>query len=350
MPHGSSTPASCKECNASFDHLKRLSDHLRISHGSTSVDYYTKHMCSGMRPSCPECGAETRFVSLGEGFKQYCGDHYHLAEREAGRLGGLMRGKQTCSAQITAFVRELGPRADGKQVVVACYDLAQPELAVRGTLRQRFLAAQSADVRLIQFFSDEWLNKGEVCRSMIANALGKSSLKLHARDCELVTLQTPASKAFIDANHISGATRAKHHVGLLHEVHGLVGVASTRTPIQKKHGHVAELARMCFLRGTSVRGGASKLLSRVKELAIQDGFQGLLSYAELRYGEGHVYEHCGLTLVAETTTNYWYTDGARRYDRFKFRAQPGKPEKVVAEEAHVRSVWGCGNKVYLVQL
>ena len=52
----------------------------------------------------------------------------------------------------------------------------------------------------------------------------------------------------------------------------------------------------------------------------------------------------------EALNNYWYTDGERRYDRFKFRAQPGKPEKQVAEEAGVRSVWGCGNRIYLLKL
>lgn len=212
---------------------------------------------------------------------------------------------------------------------------------------QKHLACKKSGIRLVQFFSDEWLNKGPICRSMIANALGANSLKLNARDCEVKTITSSQSKQFVDANHISGGTKAKHHIGLFHRVHGLVGVATTRTPIQKKWGHVCELARMCFLAGASVRGGASKLLAVVERLAQDDGFQGLLSYADLRFGEGKVYELCGFPLVDTALNNYWYTDGLVRYNRFKFRAQPGVTEKQVAELNKVRPVWGVGNKVYL---
>jgi hypothetical protein len=213
--------------------------------------------------------------------------------------------------------------------------------------RKKYEVCRDNGIRLIQFFSDEWINKGDICRSIIANALGTNSIKLHARDCKVIPITQPESRAFVDANHISGSTRAKHHLGLFHKKLGLVGVATTRTPIQKKHGHVMELARMCFLKGVSIRGGASKLLIDVKALAVVDGFEGLLSYAELRYGTGGVYEKCGFTLVNEALNNYWYCDGERRYDRFKFRAQPGKTENQVTAEAGVRAVYGSGNKIFL---
>ena len=122
---------------------------------------------------------------------------------------------------------------------------------------------------------------------------------------------------------------------------------TVRTPVQKRYGNVCELARMCFKLGTSVRGGASKLLVRVEELAKAEQRVGILSYAELRFGTGAVYEKCGFSLVGETVGNYWYTDGSNRYDRFKFRAQSGKTEKQVALDANVRAVWGSGNNVYL---
>jgi len=219
----------------------------------------------------------------------------------------------------------------------------------KGRHRQKLERCRLDKVRLIQFFSDEWINKSDICKSMISNALGANSVKLNARDCKVQHIDKQTSKAFVDANHISGSTRAHHHVGLLHKQLGLVAIATTRTPIQKKHGHVCELARMCFLRGTSVRGGASKLLTYVKSLAQNDGFDGMLSYAELRFGDGGVYEKCGFKLIGETLNNYWYTDGCVRFDRFKFRAQPGKPEKQVAKEADVRPVWGSGNHVYLIK-
>lgn len=215
--------------------------------------------------------------------------------------------------------------------------------------RQKYEVCRDAGIRLIQFFSDEWRDHTDTCKSMLRNALGCSTNKLHARDCTVVALSRQDSRTFVAAHHISGAANATHHFGLIHKTQGLVGVATTRTPIQKKYGHVAELARMCFAHDTSVRGGASKLLKRVVDVVKADGFAGLMSYAELRYGEGGVYDKCGFTLVAETLNNYAYTDGFQRFNRFKYRAQPGKSEKEVIAAAGVRAVWGSGNKVYLLK-
>jgi hypothetical protein len=64
-----------------------------------------------------------------------------------------------------------------------------------------------------------------------------------------------------------------------------------------------------------------------------------------------VYEATGFKLVKENTgINYWYTDGTVRYNRFKFRAQPGKTEREVAEENSVYRVYGCGNSLYELDL
>lgn len=215
--------------------------------------------------------------------------------------------------------------------------------------RAKYVACSKAEVKLMQFYSDEWINKNEVCKSMIANALGQNTIKLNARDCEARVISSIETKPFLDKSHISGATRARHHVGLYHPDHGLVSVATVRTPIQKKWGRVAELARMACLPGITVRGGASKLIKHVCDWAQKDGYVGLLSYSELRYGDGNVYEMCGLKLVATALNNYGYCDGLTRFNRFKYRAQPSKTEKQVADENNVRPVYGAGNNVYLIK-
>lgn len=213
--------------------------------------------------------------------------------------------------------------------------------------RQKYLNCKEVGIRLIQFFSDEWIGKREICESMIRNVLKKNTEKIHARSCRVREVDAKISRTFADENHISGKTRATKHFGLFDSTNRLVGLATVRTPIQKKWGHVTELARMCFLKGTTVVGGASKLMKRVEEDSFVRGFEGVLSYAELRYGDGGVYEKCGFTCVGEALNNYWFTDGNNRFDRFKFRAQPGKSEKVVYEEAGVRPVFGCGNRIYV---
>lgn len=228
-------------------------------------------------------------------------------------------------------------------------DDAHADAFVRGAHRKKYVSSKAANVRLIQFYSDEWNNRRSICESVIRNALGANNVQLNGRDCEVKVIDVAQSKPFLEQNHLQGGTRAKHHLGLFHPDHGLVGVMTVRIPIQKKYGNVCELARMALKGGVSVRGGAGKLVAAVKEWAIAQGHEGVISYAELRFGEGNVYEKCGFTLAGETTVNYWYSNKAKRWDRFKYRAQPGKPEKQVVEEAGVKAVWGSGNKIYLMK-
>jgi hypothetical protein len=213
--------------------------------------------------------------------------------------------------------------------------------------KKKYEACVTAGIKLIQFFSDEWLKKREICESIIKNSLGRNELKLNARDCEVVQIDTPTAQKFLNETHIAGYTRSKHKFGLVHKKLGLVGIATTRMPIQKKWGKLLELSRMSFKSGVTVRGGASKLLDAVKKQSKLDGHEGVLSYADLRFGSGGVYEKCGFKFMGSSNVNYWYTDGHQRFDRFMYRAQPGKPEKEVAAEAGVRTVWGAGNSIFV---
>lgn len=478
MPFGKNKECVCKECGIHFIHGKKLSEHIKKVHKTTSIEYVIKHEHGGIRPMCKHCGGETRFVSLTDGFKKYCQADRKIAESESGRIGGKIKtqwnkgltkhtdprlveqsrrytgpgnhfhGKKhtdkikmqianskrlkphvvknrmekkgdivvlddlkltynsnddpirvrctTCLSEqsvslvnynrtwrcrvchpigsrqqleVYEFVKSLGfdDVESSTRSVISPYEIdvwvpsmnfgveyhglywhSEPSEGQfdKNRHRDKYLAATAKGVKLMQIFSDEWINKNDVCRSMIVNSLGLST-KLNGRDCVVKEIPQPQSKEFLNDNHVSGATRAKKHFGLIHKTKGLVSVATVRVPIQKKWGNVAELARMATLKEHTVRGGASKLMSKILEWSEQNGYEGLLSYADLRFGDGKVYEKCGLELVGTTKNSYWYTDGCSRIDRFVYRAQPGKPEQQVAEENNVKAVYGCGNNVYL---
>lgn len=225
----------------------------------------------------------------------------------------------------------------------------------KATHRNKFKRCNEAGIKLIQLFGDEWENKQDICRSIIKNALSANENKLNARDCEVKEIDQLTSRQFLEQSHISGATRATVHYGLTHPQHGLVGVTTIRQTRQarkdgaKKWGDVYEVARMAFSPGTSVRGGASKMMSVIKQRVIDDKRAGLLSYADLRFGAGRVYESCGFSYKGTTRCNYWYTDGHQRFDRNMFMADKmnNLSENEVAFREGVRAVWGCGNAIYL---
>lgn len=217
----------------------------------------------------------------------------------------------------------------------------------KGKHREKFKSCEEKNIKLIQIFSDEWREKKDIVKSIIRNALGKNELKIHGRKCEVKRIEQSISKEFLKSSHISGSTRAQVHFGLYNSGYGLVGVVSGRVPIQKKWGKVFEVARMAFLKNTNVVGGASKLLKQLEIYAKDNGYEGVLTYADLRFGIGSVYQKSGYGLKGETSTNYWYTEGLNRYDRFMYRAKEGKSEVEVAIENKVRPIWGAGNKVYV---
>ena len=82
MPSDNHVSTTCLECKLEFLNLKKLSEHLKKIHHLTSIDYYIKHFHDSVKPTCKACGGETRFVSLGEGFKKYCANDRKIAESE----------------------------------------------------------------------------------------------------------------------------------------------------------------------------------------------------------------------------------------------------------------------------
>jgi len=101
--------------------------------------------------------------------------------------------------------------------------------------RKKYEMCRKQDIKLLQFFSDEWANNRALCQSMISNALGVTSEKLNARDCNVMKIDKLTGQAFLQENHIAGATkRHRYTIGLQHKSKGLVGVMTLRVPVQQK--------------------------------------------------------------------------------------------------------------------
>jgi hypothetical protein len=111
-----------------------------------------------------------------------------------------------------------------------------------------------------------------------------------------------------------------------------------------------EICRFATVLGHHVPGGFQKIFSRCVTWAREAGFKSIMTYADLLTGDGSVYIKAGFTHVGRTGLSYWYSDGRRRFDRFKFRAKSGKSEREVASEAGVFRVYGCGSNSFTFNL
>jgi hypothetical protein len=202
------------------------------------------------------------------------------------------------------------------------------------------------NISLFHIFSDEWQNKKNIVQSMIRYRMHKTGNTVYARDCQVY--ETNSNKdlsAFFNETHISGHTNFIKAFYLKSDDQ-IVCALSVRKSFHKKYSDYIEIARFSSSLDTNVAGGFGKLFKRLKRWCAENNIKKILTYADLRFGKGDVYLKNGFILAGKTDIDYWYTDGKIRFNRFQYRAQPGKTEKQVANEAGVKRIYGCGSNIY----
>ena len=215
---------------------------------------------------------------------------------------------------------------------------------------KKWKECKEKDIRLIQIFEDQWKNKPEVVKSIIRNALGKNVRKVFARKTILKDVPKAEAKIFFDNNHLDGYSNSMAHFGLYLDDE-LVSCIAVRTPFTKRNSGFLEVSRFASLINTSVTGGFSKLMVRVKEYMREKNYKTLLTYADLKLGsEGKVYEDYGFEFQGYSIGEYWYTDMEKRYNRFRYRAQDGMTEKEYAKSKNVVRIYGVGSAKYILKL
>ncbi len=210
--------------------------------------------------------------------------------------------------------------------------------------------AREAGIKLFHIFSDEWEQKQDIVKSMLSHAFGVTQRKLFARKCSIAEVSTRDAKHFFESTHISGGGLSKSAFGLFYDGQ-LVSCLSLGIPIKnKRYSNCIEIVRFANQLNTHVVGGFSKLLTAAKRWSLENGFENILSYADLRFGDGNVYRKNGFEYLGDTEVNYWYTDGLNRYSRQSFRARDGKTERQISEEASVFKIYGCGHAIFIKKI
>lgn len=204
--------------------------------------------------------------------------------------------------------------------------------------------------RLIHIFEDEWIEKKDICKSMILNCLNGSNTKIYARKCFVKEITYKQAKDFLVENHIQGSCVSKYRLGLF-EKNKLVSIMTfgkNRICLGSKAKESEfELLRFCSLKRTNVVGAASKLFSHFIKLKNP---KKITSYCDKRWGIGTVYKILGFTIEQETSPNYFYVKGNKRYGRFKFRkdvlvkkgCDKNKTERETMKELGYNRIYDCG--------
>ena len=212
----------------------------------------------------------------------------------------------------------------------------------------------SKGIRLFHIFEDEWLEKSEIIKSMLSNIFGKTEHKIYARKCEIKEISTNDAKSFLNENHLQGYCVSKYRLGLFfnNELISVMTFGKSRHFVGHNEDKM-ELLRFANKININVIGGASKLFSYfIKKYNPKE----IVSYADKRWSEGHLYDVLGFMKYNESKPNYYYIVGRKRIYRFNLRKsilveKYGCPKDMSEREFCLKQKWyriyDCGCLCYI---
>jgi len=216
----------------------------------------------------------------------------------------------------------------------------------------KFKWAEDQGIKLITIWEHEWKENTDLLKNMIKSRLNKNE-KLYARKCKVKFIESWQARDFHEFNHINGYVNSSINAGLFFQ-DKLVGAMSlSKSRFQKDIDY--EVTRMSFERGVNVVGGAGKMFAFFR----QHHKGTVLTYADLRFGSGDVYEKIGMKYTKTTPPNYFYFERKTgiKYNRMKFQkkkvlklfpeANPKDTEQDIMMNNGYLVIYDCGNNVYI---
>lgn len=217
-------------------------------------------------------------------------------------------------------------------------------------------------IRLITIFEDEWVNNCMLVKNKIRHILNKRKSRIYARNCTIATIDYKIASTFIEENHVQGSDRAGLYYGLYNN-HHLVSVMSFKK-LNVSRGvkcnditsNKIELSRYCT--SDVVVGGFNKLLNHFIRNHKHE-YDTILSYCDLRWGNGDTYKKSGFVYEKTTSVNYWYWKNMQRYHRYNFTKhkllkqypdKKHKTEKEIMYENNYNIIWDCGSDLYSLNI
>ena len=196
--------------------------------------------------------------------------------------------------------------------------------------REKWELAQRAGVRLVQIFEDEWLQKQEIVENRLRAILGAGE-QHDARKCRKEIVAPTEAKAFLQKHHIQGGGINGVHYGLRGKDGVLLAVASFQRSRSGAMVHNTVEGVWEVLRYASVgrvRGGFTRLFKMFLSDVQPDK---VISYCDLRYGDGKLYAASGFTLEGITEPDYWWVPKGKQERVPRYATQKHK----IAKKGHL---------------
>lgn len=213
------------------------------------------------------------------------------------------------------------------------------------------LILKDKGIKLIHVLEDQWTYKKDIVKHRILSQLNLIRRKIGARECNIKILDSKIANDFFENNHLQGKTKASTYVGLMYKNELVSAIAVGKRKIGKNKDNNFEILRFCNKLDTNCIGSFSKLFKHIKK-----EYKGtFISYSDLSWGEGKVYENANFKLLKYSKPNYWYFLDNKRYHRYSFTKNnlvklgynENKTEKeIMDEDVKALRIYDCGNAVW----
>lgn len=173
--------------------------------------------------------------------------------------------------------------------------------------------AQQNGAHLITIFPTDDMDK---VKRLIRHKITKPEQKIYARNTKVIEITGKMAKEYHDTYHIHNFFPSKVHLALIHDNTIVQILSMSHTRYNQKYqwecsrNTIGEIA---------VVGGTSKLM---KHFIRQYEPKSIITYSDLRFGDGDVYYKCGFKRQKNTKPNYWYFFNPypiKLYSRIKFQ-------------------------------
>jgi len=372
----------CKICGEKLKSNQHLMHHITKSHPKTShAEYLVKYVYKNNPPLCKcGCGQPVTLLKAGKNSdlqketysRDYIKGHWDW------EVFSNVNHQSKEELQVLNYVKSIytskiieNYRLEKKHEI----DIYLPELNVgieynglywhseeRGRGKNyhinKTLKAKEHNIRLIQIFSDEWVNKPNIVKSKLKSILGLNQNKIYARKCEVKHISKKTKGEFLDKYHIQGRDRCTVSLGIFFK-NQLTGVMTFSKPRVALGGDTTqkdtwELSR--YAASTSIVGGASKLL---KFFENSYNPKKVYSYSDNRWTDwtNNMYISVGFTFKQLSSPGYWYTkDYAYRTHRYNFTKKRlvklgmgtlSQTESEIMNQKGYSKIWDCGSALYV---
>lgn len=213
----------------------------------------------------------------------------------------------------------------------------------------KYQQCKNAKTQLITIWSDEWETNRSLVKSMIKSRLGLSH-RLYARDLQIHEINFKDAENFFELSHINGHISSSKYYGLFDN--DILYMCMAISPSRYNRHYDIEITRMATKQGYTIVGGASRLFSAmINEI----NPQSVITYCDLRWGTGKVYDHMGFSLLGKPTIGYQYVDinkPRERFDRRHFQKHKLSNTNGLSERDYLAScgferLWDCGHQKYI---